>query len=85
MPRLDDVRVPNLLEIIGDVCVDHPGWLALPPSEKAANRLADALFCLDEVLFWLSGEYATAAMRSAEEDARDVYDRLNELVKRFSD
>lgn len=59
----------------------------LPMSERVLDKLADILFAADDILGMVRvpeqmPDHATAAIEGA---VQDVYDQVNELMKRLSD
>jgi len=59
----------------------------LPMSERVLDKLADILFATDEIIDLLKAEETArdTRMLAAKDTVKGVYDRVNELMKTFSD
>ena len=63
------------------------GWPYLPLSERVMDRLCDILYATDEIRDMIRVEHRDTDDRMAEVDAMagQVYDQINELMKRIVD
>lgn len=61
--------------------------VSLPLAERLLDRLSDILLASDEILGMLATGplFPGEAVRSIEEPVREIYDRINELMKRLAD
>ena len=59
----------------------------VPTSERVLDRLADILFATDEILDLLRTPQTLPPKTAyqVEESVRDVYEQVNELMKRLAD
>ena len=59
----------------------------LPMSERVMDKLADILFATDEIIDLLKSEETARDKRMlvAKDTVKGVYERVNELMKTFSD
>lgn len=59
----------------------------LPISERVLDRLADILFATDEILDLLDRDegFPIDTTVDVEKSVRDVYDQVNELMKKLAD
>ena len=61
--------------------------IQLPLSERVLDRLADILFATDEILDMIATQkrLPDATTRTVEQNVRNVYDQVNDLMKKLSD
>ena len=59
----------------------------IPMSERVMDKLADILYATDELLALVRVEERVPdpAASAVEESMQNVYEQINELMKRFSD
>jgi len=58
----------------------------LPLSERVLDRLADILFATDEILDMIgTRRYPDDSARDVEQSVRQVYDHVNDLMKKLTD
>ncbi|HET7436433.1 MAG TPA: hypothetical protein VFN10_17110 [Thermoanaerobaculia bacterium] len=59
----------------------------LPLSERVLDKLADILFATDEILdmIRIEGQVPDYTAVTVEASVRDVYDQVNELMKKLAD
>ena len=59
----------------------------LPITERVLDRLADIMFATDEILDMIGTQRyrPNETTREVEESVRDVYNQVNDLMKRLSD
>lgn len=68
--------------------IDAATAIHLPMSERVLDRLADILLATDEILGIVRPEderVPDPSMATVETSIRNVYDQVNELMKKFSD
>jgi len=57
---------------------------SVPLRERVLDRLADLMFCADDVLEMLSSD-PSATLRACEKPVRSAYDSINSLMKTLCD
>ena len=71
---------------ITDTSVDAGArWGNLPLHERILEGLADAMFHADDVLQMIEVDPHGYQYESVESEVRDVYDRINAIMRRMAD
>jgi hypothetical protein len=69
--------------------IDAVTAVQLPISERVLDRLADILFATDEILDMIGTEqqrtFLDETTQEVESSVRDVYNQVNDLMKKLTD